>query len=73
MKKLALVFLILLTLIFKYNFSNLNEAEQVETQIEFENAKLTIEVTPKNIRMRKSILDEDERKRVSKMMKTEVA
>ncbi len=32
-----------------------------------------IEVTPKNIRMRKSILDEDERKRVSKMMKTEVA
>ncbi len=32
-----------------------------------------IEVTPKNIRMRKVILDEDERKKVSKMMKTEVA
>ncbi len=30
-----------------------------------------IEVTPKNIRMRKVILDEDERKRVSKSMKTE--
>ncbi|MDB5278940.1 translational GTPase TypA [Ferruginibacter paludis] len=32
-----------------------------------------IEVTPKNIRMRKVILDEDERKKVSKMMKAEVA
>ncbi len=32
-----------------------------------------IEVTPKNIRMRKVILDEDERKRVSKSMKTEAA
>jgi GTP-binding protein len=32
-----------------------------------------IEVTPKNIRMRKVLLDEDERKKVSKMMKTEVA
>ena len=30
-----------------------------------------IEVTPKNIRMRKVILDEDERKRTSKSMKTE--
>jgi len=30
-----------------------------------------IEVTPKNIRMRKVLLDEDERKRVSKSMKTE--
>jgi len=32
-----------------------------------------IEVTPKNIRMRKVILDEDERKKVSKMMKAEIA
>ena len=32
-----------------------------------------IEVTPKNIRMRKVILDEDERKKVSKIMKAEVA
>ena len=32
-----------------------------------------IEVTPKVIRMRKVILDEDERKKVSKMMKAEVA
>ncbi len=31
-----------------------------------------IEVTPKNIRMRKVILDEDERKKVSKIMKAEV-
>jgi len=32
-----------------------------------------IEVTPKNIRMRKTILDEDERKKFQKMLKTEVA
>ena len=31
-----------------------------------------IEVTPKNIRMRKVILDEDERKRLSKNMKEQV-
>jgi GTP-binding protein len=30
-----------------------------------------IEVTPKNIRMRKSILDENERSKVSKSMKSE--
>jgi GTP-binding protein len=30
-----------------------------------------IEVTPKKIRMRKTILDEDERKRYQKMLKTE--
>ena len=30
-----------------------------------------IEVTPKNIRLRKAILDEDERKKYSKMLKTE--
>jgi GTP-binding protein len=30
-----------------------------------------IEVTPKKIRMRKVILDEDERKRTNKSMKTE--
>jgi GTP-binding protein len=32
-----------------------------------------IEVTPKNIRMRKVILDEEERKKVQKNMKAEVA
>jgi GTP-binding protein len=31
-----------------------------------------IEVTPKNIRMRKVILNEDDRKRVQKQMGTEV-
>ncbi|HLZ89059.1 MAG TPA: hypothetical protein VKQ52_17510, partial [Puia sp.] len=30
-----------------------------------------IEVTPKKIRLRKSILDEEERKRFQKMLKTE--
>jgi GTP-binding protein len=30
-----------------------------------------IEVTPKNIRLRKTILDEDERKKFQKMLKTE--
>jgi len=30
-----------------------------------------IEVTPKNIRLRKTILDEDERKKLQKMLKTE--
>ncbi len=32
-----------------------------------------IEVTPKYIRMRKVILDEDERKKTQKMLKTEEA
>ena len=32
-----------------------------------------IEVTPKNIRMRKTILDEDERKKFTKMLKSEIA
>ena len=32
-----------------------------------------IEVTPKNIRMRKTVLDEEERKKVSRSMKTEAA
>ncbi len=32
-----------------------------------------IEVTPKNIRLRKAILDEEERKRFQRMLKTEVA
>ncbi|MGV3595480.1 MAG: hypothetical protein ACO1NK_09535, partial [Sediminibacterium sp.] len=32
-----------------------------------------IEVTPKSIRMRKTVLNEEERKKVSKMMQSEAA